>query len=92
MKISVSNIAWDKENDGLMYAFLADNGIQGLEIAPTRLFENPYDNLEMAHIYAAMLKNRYGLEVCKPLLSSASSPASFPRCSPLRSGSCRHSR
>ena len=64
MKISVSNIAWDKENDGLMYAFLADNGIQGLEIAPTRLFENPYDNLEMAHIYAAMLKNRYGLEVC----------------------------
>lgn len=63
MKISVSNIAWDKENDGLMYAFLAENGIQGLEIAPTRLFENPYDNLETAHIYAAMLKNRYGLEV-----------------------------
>lgn len=64
MKYSVSNIAWDKREDGRFYRFLAETGIDGLEIAPTRLFDNPYDNLEAAHIYAAMLKNRYGLEVC----------------------------
>lgn len=64
MKYSISNIAWGKEQDGMMYSFLQKNGIQGIEIAPTRLFENPYDNLETAHRYAAMLKNKYSLTVC----------------------------
>ena len=64
MKYAISNIAWSAEDDGKMYAFLKEQGIQGLEIAPTRLFTNPYDNLEMAHEYAWMLKNRYGLTVC----------------------------
>ena len=63
MKYSISNIAWSQEQDGEMYAFLKQQGIQGLEIAPTRLFANPYDNLEMAHEYAVMLKNKYGLTV-----------------------------
>ena len=63
MKYSISNIAWSREHDGEMYAFLKEQGIEGLEIAPTRLFEKPYDNLEMAHEYAVMLKNKYGLTV-----------------------------
>ena len=63
MKYSISNIAWGLENDGEMYAFLKANGVEGIEIAPTRLFTNPYDNLEMAHEYAIMLKNKYGLTV-----------------------------
>ncbi len=63
MNYSISNIAWDKEYDGEIYAFLKQQGIQGLEIAPTRLFENPYDNLELAHEYSIMLKNKYGLTV-----------------------------
>ncbi len=63
MKYSISNIAWDAAHDGEMYAFLKANGIDGIEIAPTRLFANPYDNLEMAHEYAVMLKNKYGLTV-----------------------------
>lgn len=64
MKYSISNIAWDKNYDGEMYAFLKKNGIDGVEIAPTRLFDNPYDNLEMAQQYSVMLKNKYGLSVC----------------------------
>lgn len=64
MKYSISNIAWGAEHDGEMYAFLKERGIDGIEIAPTRLFENPYDNLEVAHEYAKMLKNKYGLTVC----------------------------
>ena len=63
MKYSISNIAWSAEYDNKMYAFLKAQGIDGLEIAPTRLFTNPYDNLELAHEYAWMLKNKYGLEV-----------------------------
>ena len=63
LKYSISNIAWDKEHDAEMYRFLKENGIQGLEIAPTRLFDDPYDNLERSHLYARMLKNRYSLSV-----------------------------
>ncbi|MEG1862590.1 MAG: sugar phosphate isomerase/epimerase family protein [Oscillospiraceae bacterium] len=63
MKYSISNIAWDSALDGQMYAFLKQQGIDGIEIAPTRLFANPYDNLEVAHQYAIMLKNKYGLKV-----------------------------
>ncbi len=63
MKYSISNIAWSADNDNEMYAFLKQQGIDGIEIAPTRLFVNPYDNLELAHEYAWMLKNKYGLTV-----------------------------
>ena len=63
MKYSISNIAWSAEYDNEMYAFLKKQGIDGIEIAPTRLFVNPYDNLELAHEYAWMLKNKYGLTV-----------------------------
>ena len=45
MKLAISNIAWSKEYDEEMYEFLSKNGIEGLEIAPTRIFEkNPYMN------------------------------------------------
>lgn len=63
MKYSISNIAWDAKYDGEMYAFLKQRGMDGVEIAPTRLFANPYDRLEEAHQYAWLLKNRYNLEV-----------------------------
>ncbi len=63
MKYSISNIAWAPRQDGEMYAFLRDVKMDGVEIAPTRLFTDPYDRLEEAHQYAWMLKNKYGLEV-----------------------------
>ena len=63
MKYSISNIAWDKADDFAMYTFLQHNGIDGIEIAPTRLFPNPYENIEMAQLYATMLKNRFNLEI-----------------------------
>ena len=64
MKYSISNIAWGAEYDSEVYSFLKQQGITGLEIAPTRIFQSPYDNLELAHEYAWMLKNKYGLTVC----------------------------
>jgi sugar phosphate isomerase/epimerase len=63
MKLSISNIAWDKADDFAMYSFLQKEGIDGIEIAPSRLFENPYENLEQAQLYATMLGNRFNLGI-----------------------------
>lgn len=64
MNLSVSNIAWSAEHDMQMYEFLQENGIVGLEIAPTRIFpDKPYDKLcEAAELYR-MLYHNYGLKI-----------------------------
>ena len=38
MNLSISNIAWDKENDEKVYKLMKENGFSGLEIAPTRVY------------------------------------------------------
>lgn len=43
MRISISNIAWDKKDDEKVYRILQENNIRGLDIAPARIFENPFD-------------------------------------------------
>ncbi len=64
MKLSISNIAWEKEQDLDMYSFLRDNGIQGLEIAPTRIFpEQPYDKTKEAKKFQKKLYEEYGLVI-----------------------------
>lgn len=62
MKISVSNIAWTKEYDSEMYEFLKKEKVQGLEIAPTRIFQdNPYNLLTEASVFAKELMQKYNL-------------------------------
>ena len=69
MNLSISNIAWTKELDIEMYQFMKENGLRGLEIAPTRLFaENPYDQIEAAKVFSEKIKNKYGL--CIPSMQS----------------------
>ncbi len=64
MKLSISNIAWPKEYDQIMYKKIHDLGYAGLEIAPTRLFpNNPYEMLNQAKEYAQKLKEEYKLEI-----------------------------
>ncbi|MBQ8316733.1 MAG: sugar phosphate isomerase/epimerase [Lachnospiraceae bacterium] len=49
MNLSISNIAWKKEQDEKIYRIMRNYGIEGLEIAPTRVIaENPYDSIEEA--------------------------------------------
>lgn len=49
MKLAISNIAWTEESDEVMYKKLKEWGIEGLEIAPTRIIkENPYDHIQEA--------------------------------------------
>lgn len=64
MKVSISNIAWGEEYDGEMYLFLQKNGVEGIEIAPTRIFpENPYEKIQEAKEYRKVLSNQYNLEI-----------------------------
>lgn len=64
MKLSISNIAWSNEDDEMMYDFLKKSHLSGLEIAPTRIFENnPYVNLEEAKLFKEQLFDKYNLEI-----------------------------
>lgn len=64
MRLSCSNIAWQQEQDGTVYALMRDMGFTGLEIAPTRFFpDRPYDcTAQMTEKSAELLKD-YGLRV-----------------------------
>lgn len=64
MKLSISNIAWDAEDNEKVYRYLSLKGFDGIEIAPTKLFpEAPYSHIEEAEAYFDKVKNNYGLEV-----------------------------
>lgn len=64
MKLSISNIAWPKEYDEYMYLYLNENKFDGIEIAPTRIFEvSPYMKIEDAKKYSRYIKDTYSLEI-----------------------------
>lgn len=63
-KLSVSNIAWSGQKDTEMYQYLKNMEFQGIEIAPTRIFENnPYDRIKEAGVFAENLYRSYNLEI-----------------------------
>lgn len=65
MRLSFSNIAWQAPDDDAVLRRMQSLGFTGLEIAPTRVFnDNPYDNLSAAAEYAAMIKKKYSLGIC----------------------------
>jgi len=64
MKVTISNIAWQPENDAEMYAFLNEKKCTGIEIAPTRIFpENPYSDLKEVANFRDELQSDFGLQV-----------------------------
>ena len=68
MKLSISNIAWAKEHDQRMHSFLKESNFSGLEIAPTRIFEeNPYDKLNEAKQLVDELKEESKLQLLQEL-------------------------
>lgn len=61
MKLSISNIAWDKTIDNEVYGMMQKYGYSGLEIAPTRVFPYaPYKNLPRAATWYMQLKSEWG--------------------------------
>lgn len=64
MKLSVSNIGWEAENDVSVYEIMKKYGYSGLEIAPTRIFpDKPYDQNKKAKIWSGELKSKYNLDI-----------------------------
>ncbi len=41
-KLAISNIAWRKDEDEEIYSLMQNNNVLGLEIAPSRIWEDPY--------------------------------------------------
>ena len=63
MKLSISNIAWTKDEDEQVYRLMVDNGFTGLDIAPARIFENPFEvEVEAAKSFKNKMKDM-GIEV-----------------------------
>ena len=64
MKLSISNIAWGKEDDEEMYKYISNAKFDAIEIAPTRIIEkNPYSHLKQAKQFAQELKEKYNLNI-----------------------------
>ena len=65
IKLSISNIAWSSENDQQVYQYMQQVGFQGLEIAPTRIFQDePYERKKEARAFAREIKDKYELSIC----------------------------
>ncbi len=64
MNLCISNIAWDKAYDDKIYKVCSDKGFDGIEIAPSRLFQNnPYEHTKEASFWAKRLYREFGLKV-----------------------------
>ena len=64
MKLCASNIAWTSEQDHEVYSIMQALGFEGLEIAPSRVFQtNPYDHIKEAQDFAVNMKKNYGLNI-----------------------------
>ena len=64
MKLSISNIGWDAEQDEIIFTWMKEIGYEGLEIAPTRIFpENPYHDLKSAKAWSESLFSMYGFVI-----------------------------
>ena len=64
MKLSISNIAWDNENNKDVYSLMKRYGYTGLEIAPTKIIpESPYDCLETAKKWSTDLEQEYEISI-----------------------------
>lgn len=64
MKLSVSNIGWNSDNNVEILEYLNEKEFNAIEIAPTILIkENPYDKIEEAKIIVNEIKEKYGLGI-----------------------------
>lgn len=64
MRLSISNLAWNSADNEEVYAYLSRKHFDGIEIAPTKLFEKePYSHIDEAVAYFDDVRTRYGLEV-----------------------------
>jgi D-psicose/D-tagatose/L-ribulose 3-epimerase len=63
MKLAVSNIAWTSADDEVAYRLLAERGVLGLEIAPSRIWAEPDKVTSAAASAFRVLISSFGLSV-----------------------------
>lgn len=64
MKVSISNIAWPSNNEETYYKILQTSGVEGLEIAPTKIFgTDAYAHLSEAKEWSKKIKTKYSLNI-----------------------------
>jgi sugar phosphate isomerase/epimerase len=63
MKLAISNIGWGREVDDSMYQLLSEVGIEGLEIAPSRIWDTPEDVTKDEALSLKRKLTKYGLSV-----------------------------
>lgn len=64
MTLSISNIAWDSQDDQLIYKTLKENGFSAIEIAPTRFVsEKPYDAIEKIRKQCSTIWQDFNLSI-----------------------------
>ncbi len=64
MNLSISNIAWNDEDNEKVYDLMKKYNFKGLEIAPTKIIsEQPYDNCNVAKKWYENVKGIYGFEI-----------------------------
>ena len=69
MNLSISNLAWNSEDNEVVYGLMRKYGFTGLEIAPTKIIqEQPYSHVAEAALWAADLRKKYGF--CVPSMQS----------------------
>lgn len=64
MKFSISNIAWQENEDEMTYELMNAFGYRGIEIAPSRIWKQPASaSLESIHSFKLMMTDR-GIKIC----------------------------
>lgn len=65
MKLAVTQIAWQPQEEAAALDLLRERGFSALEIAPTLVAgQNPYDDTQAAADFTASLRRGWGLSVC----------------------------
>ncbi|MFW5992316.1 MAG: sugar phosphate isomerase/epimerase family protein [Halanaerobiaceae bacterium] len=62
MKLAISNIAWEKDEDKQVYQLMRENSITGLEVAPKRVFDDPFHAISSQIEDYKKNLNRWGIK------------------------------
>lgn len=62
-KLSISNIAWTRSEDDKVYLLMQQYGFGNLEIAPSRIWDNPYEQTTSEKERFKELLRTYGISV-----------------------------
>ena len=64
MRLSISNLGWEFNNNEKVFSIMEKYGFSGLELVPTKIFKDkPYYHIEEALDWALKIKETYGIKI-----------------------------